>query len=72
MTDTEPLWTVDQVAAFLSMSRQWVYKHAELGNLPCRRMGASLRFKPSEIRKYVDDCARRPMGRVVSIHRGER
>lgn len=49
----EPLWNVAQVAAFLSMSRQWVYKQAELGKLPCVRFGAALRFRPEAVRAYL-------------------
>lgn len=49
-----PLWTVAQVAAFLSMSRQWVYKQAELGKLPCVRLGASLRFRPEAVRAFLE------------------
>lgn len=50
----EPLWKVAEVARFLSMSPQWVYKQAELGTLPCVRFGASLRFDPAEIRRYLE------------------
>lgn len=57
-TPPEPLWTVDDVARFLSMSKQWVYKHAELGTLPCVRLGASLRFEPAAVRGYVLQRAR--------------
>ena len=67
----EALWTVADVARFLSMSRQWVYKHAELGALPCVRIGASLRFQPSEIRRYVEQRAQRQPARVVPLHRTE-
>lgn len=50
----EPLWTVGDVARFLSMSTSWVYKEAEAGRLPCIRLGASLRFYPAEIRRHLD------------------
>ena len=50
----EPLWTVSDVARFLSMSPQWVYKQAELGGLPCIRLGAALRFDPAEVRRYLE------------------
>lgn len=43
---TEPLWTVREVAQALSVSKQWVYKQAELGKLPCLRLsGGVLRFR---------------------------
>lgn len=50
----EALWTVQQVASFLSMSVSWVYKEIEAGRLPCIRLGAAVRFVPQEIRRYVD------------------
>ncbi|MBL8913586.1 MAG: helix-turn-helix domain-containing protein [Archangium sp.] len=67
----ESLWTVADVAQFLSMSRQWVYKHAELGSLPCVRFGASLRFQASEIRRYVEQRAQRQPARLLPLHRTE-
>lgn len=49
----EALWKVADVARFLSMSTSWVYKEAEAGRLPCVRIGASLRFSPEVIRRFV-------------------
>ncbi len=47
---TEGLWTVHDVAAYLKASVSYVYKAAERGELPCRRLGALLRFVPRDIR----------------------
>ncbi len=49
----ERLWKVSDVADFLQMSTSWVYKMAEAGLLPVRRIGANLRFSPDEIRAYA-------------------
>jgi excisionase family DNA binding protein len=49
----EPLWTAQDVAAFLRVSRSWVYHRAEAGELPCLRIGALLRFDPARIRAYA-------------------
>jgi excisionase family DNA binding protein len=49
----ERLWTVRDVAAFLQASTSYVYKAAERGEVPCRRVGALLRFVPAEIRAWV-------------------
>lgn len=69
----EPLWKVADVARCLAMSPSWVYKEAEAGRLPCLRIGAALRFKPDEIRRYLD---RQPSqggpARVVPIGGGKR
>lgn len=50
----EPLWTVKEVATYLRASTSWVYKAAERGTLPCVRLGAMLRFRPAEIRRFVE------------------
>ena len=50
----EPLWTVHQVAEYLQLSVSWTYKAVERGELPCRRIGASLRFVPSEVRRWAE------------------
>jgi predicted DNA-binding transcriptional regulator AlpA len=60
------LWRVADVARFLTMSPQWVYKQAELGALPCLRLGASLRFHPNEVRAWLDRQRATP-GRVVPL-----
>lgn len=68
----EPLWKVTEVARFLSMSPQWVYKQAELGALPCARFGASIRFEPAEIRRYLERQKRGGHGaRVVPLRATE-
>ena len=59
------VWTVGQVAAYLGMSRQWIYKEAELGRLPCYRLGASLRFKPEEVRAFLESSRHGPRLRVA-------
>ncbi len=68
----EGLWTASEVARFLSMSPQWVYKHAELGSLPCVRLGSSLRFQPSAIRRYVEKRAHQGNSmKVLPLHQPE-
>jgi len=62
-TDREPLWMVADVAAYLRVSRSWVYHRAEVGELPCLRIGALLRFDPEEIRAFAR--GERPPGAKV-------
>lgn len=50
----ERLWTVNDVAHFLQLSKSWVYKEAEAGRLPCIRIGASLRFVPESIQRFMN------------------
>jgi excisionase family DNA binding protein len=49
----ESLWTARDVAAFLRVSRSWVYLHAEAGTLPSVRIGGLRRFVPAAIRTYA-------------------
>jgi excisionase family DNA binding protein len=53
----ESLWTAEDVAAYLKTSRSWVYSASAAGRLPCRRVGALLRFVPAEIHAWVDKTA---------------
>jgi excisionase family DNA binding protein len=54
----EPLWTAEDVARHLRCSRSAVYAWAERCEIPCRRLGGLLRFRPSEIEAWVDRNAR--------------
>ena len=49
----EGLWDSRDVAAYLKVSRAWVYLHAESGTLPCVKIGGLLRFYPEEIREFA-------------------
>jgi excisionase family DNA binding protein len=41
------------VAAFLNVSKSWVYQATASGTLPCIRVGAAVRFDPEVIKKWV-------------------
>ena len=41
------------VAAFLNVSKSWVYQATASGALPCIRVGAAVRFDPEAIRAWV-------------------
>ena len=66
MSTSEPIsgidsiWKVSDVAKYLSMSESWVYKQAELGELPCIRFGAALRFSSKAIKHFVKSLMRGP------------
>jgi predicted DNA-binding transcriptional regulator AlpA len=58
MTDAFPvdgLWTAEQVASYLKVSRSWVYQHAETGSIPVIHLPSSslLRFDPEMVRRYA-------------------
>jgi excisionase family DNA binding protein len=46
----DTLWDANDVAAYLKVSRSWVYHRAEAGQLPFVRVGGLLRFDPAAIR----------------------
>ncbi len=47
------LWDVGAAAAFLGMSKQWVYKESASGVLPSVKVGSKLRFVPSKLQEWV-------------------
>ena len=49
------LWNPSDVAAFLQVSRSWVYQKAEAGLLPVIRLPGSslLRFDPDVVRAFA-------------------
>jgi excisionase family DNA binding protein len=51
------LLTVSELCLAFGVSRDWVYKHANNGgmdHLPCVRLGRLVRFKHSEVSRYID------------------
>lgn len=63
----DSLWDPSDVAAFLRVSRSWVYQKAEAGLLPVIRMPGSalLRFDPETMRAYARGEWRPPKNVVV-------
>jgi excisionase family DNA binding protein len=61
----EPLWTSDDVARFLAVSRSWVEHNAPRGVIPSVKIGRMRRFVPSEIRAFAgtDVPTKRTKGR---------
>jgi excisionase family DNA binding protein len=50
---TEPLWTTEEVAAFLVVPLAMVNKLRRTGALPAVRLGALFRFEPDEVRAFA-------------------
>ena len=50
---SEPLWTAEDVAAFLRVSLSMVYKLRRQGSLPAVRVGALFRFQPDAVRAFA-------------------
>ena len=49
-----PLWTIDDVAQRLAISRDGVYRLVRAGALSPSRVGERLRFRPEEIEDYLE------------------
>ncbi|MBJ3810866.1 helix-turn-helix domain-containing protein [Streptomyces flavofungini] len=46
--------TVNDVAEFLSKPRSWVYDNWKREEIPFRRVGQSLRCRPRDLEKWLD------------------
>jgi excisionase family DNA binding protein len=62
----ESLWTANEVASYLRVSRSWVYHRAESGELPCLRVGGLVRFDPEAIRAFARG-EKPPGAKVVAL-----
>jgi excisionase family DNA binding protein len=49
--------TIDQVAEYLQLHKQVVYRHVKNKNIPVSRIGSTLRFKKSVIDAWLEDSA---------------
>lgn len=47
------LLTVEQLAAALSCNISWIYDEVEAGHFPVVRLGRRLRFRPTEVDRYL-------------------
>ncbi len=53
----ERLLTINEVAAWLGVSKAWVYDHATRKKpfLPCVRFGELTRFRRAEIERFIQE-----------------
>ena len=55
------LWTAQEIADLLGVSRAWVWAHAN-GNgrplLPSVKLGKVTRFNPGAVKRFLEECAR--------------
>ncbi len=51
--ENDRLWDVKEAAAFMGVSRSWVYHRAEIGQLPHLRVGGLLRFEAEVLKAFV-------------------
>ena len=50
----EPVYTVPQVAEYLQMSKTKIYQLVRKGQIPCIRIGKSVRIKESDLVAWLD------------------
>ena len=64
----ENYWKAREVAAALQISAQTVYRYAANGEIPFHKLIRSVRFKPSEIERWIESkAAGVPAARSESI-----
>ena len=49
----DDLWTIDDVASRLKISKRKVYRLAQCGSITCLRIGKQLRFSSQWIEEYL-------------------
>ncbi len=64
----ESLWTIDDVMAYLKVSRSWCYGAVANKNLPALRVGGLLRFKASAVRSWAEGSEQ--LATVVTLKGG--
>ena len=64
-----PLWTVEDVAAFLVVKPSTVRAYAERGKLPHYRIGGRLRFSPDAISAWLAEREVRPTAKAFARSR---
>lgn len=55
--EEDAILTPDQLAALLGMSKGWIYEQAALKTIPYHKLGKYLRFRRSEINRWIDSTA---------------
>ena len=46
--------TLDEVAAYLRLSRDTVYRMAQTGNLPASKVGVQWRFRKADVDQWLE------------------
>lgn len=46
---SDPLLTVEEIAAYLKVKKSWIYEQVGKRAIPCKRIGKYLRFRISEV-----------------------
>ena len=68
----ETYWKAREVAAALQISEQTVYRYVANGEIPFHKLNRSVRFKPSEIERWIESKAAGVAARCESFDTSER
>ena len=52
--DEDAIFTPEQLAGYLQVTKQWVYERVALGEIPYAKVGKYLRFRKSAIDRWVE------------------
>jgi excisionase family DNA binding protein len=65
----DQLLTADEVAAFMRVTRAWVYAETRRNALPHLRLGRYVRYRRSAIEQWMVDVERGPQSRSANPRR---
>ena len=63
------LWSVDDVCQYLNIKKSTVYALAQSGSILFYRLGRLIRFKPDDIKAWVEGCRSDNISRDKSVKR---
>jgi excisionase family DNA binding protein len=61
------IMTIEQVALYLQLHPQVVYRHVRAGTLPVSRIGRTIRFKKSVLDTFLESGAWAAAGRFIAF-----
>src|SRR5438067_13130387 len=64
---TGEVLTIEQVAEYLQLHPQVVYRHVRAGTLPASRIGRTIRFKKSVLDAFLERDAWQAAGRFLAF-----
>ncbi len=59
----QALMTLDEVAAYLRLSKDTVYRMVKSGRIPAVKVGTQWRFRRPEVEQWLESNANRSRGR---------
>ena len=59
MTSEETLWDVEEVARYLKVSKDTIYRWLDTKNMPSKRIGKKWLFRTEDLDIWIDECNKR-------------